>query len=122
MIKSIFVNIACAAMAVLANAVLKYSLQGRLSWKGNVPALLRDSLAMLQYPLVWLGGAAFIAANLLWLFILATQRMSVAYPLQLSLVLLISFLVSIAFFSEGISFRGCAGLAFLLVGIILIAR
>ena len=122
MIKSIFINIACAAMAVLANAMLKHSLQGRLSWKGSVPTLLWDSLTMLQYPLVWLGAAAFITANLLWLFILATQRMSVAYPLQLSLVILISFLVSIVFFSESISIRGCAGLAFLLVGIALIAK
>lgn len=122
MIKSILINIACAAMAVLANALLKESLQGRLSWKGSVPALLWDSLTMLQYPLVWLGAAAFIAANLLWLFILATQRMSVAYPLQLALVILFSFLVSITFFSESISIRGCAGLAFLLVGIVLVVR
>jgi multidrug transporter EmrE-like cation transporter len=122
MLKSILINISCAALAVLANALLKQSLQGRLSWKGSVPTLLWDSLTMLQYPLVWLGAAAFIAANLLWLFILATQRMSVAYPLQLSLVILISFLVSISFFSESISVRSCAGLAFLLVGITLIAR
>jgi len=122
MFKSILINIACAALAVLANAVLKQSLQGRLSWKGSVPTLLWDSLTMLQYPLVWLGAVAFIAANLLWLFILATQRMSVAYPLQLSLVILISFLVSITFFSESISIRGFAGLAFLIVGIALIAK
>ena len=122
MLKSILINIACAAMAVLANSLLKQSLQGRLSWKGSVPALLWDSLTMLQYPLVWLGAAAFIAANLLWLFILATQRMSVAYPLQLSLVILFSFLISVVFFSETISFRGFAGLAFLLVGIVLIAK
>ena len=122
MLKSILINIACAGMAVLANALLKHSLQGRLSWKGSVPTLLWDSLSMLKYPLVWIGAAAFITANLLWLFILATQRMSVAYPLQLSLVILISFLVSIAFFSESISIRGCAGLGFLLVGIALITR
>ena len=80
MIKSILINIACAALAVLANALLKQSLQGRLSWKGSVPALLWDSLTMLQYPLVWLGAAAFLTVFRKVIFGVASPEALVLRP------------------------------------------
>lgn len=121
MIKPIALNITCAAFAVMANALLKHSLEGRISWKGNLTGLIWDALTMFKYPLVWAGAAAFVAANLIWLLILATQKMSVAYPLQLSLVILFSFIASVFVFAETVSLRGCVGLGFLVLGIVFVA-
>ena len=81
-----------------------------------------DAFSMLQYPLVWLGAAAFLSANILWLLILATQQMSVAYPLQVSLVLVFSTIVSVVVFSEKLTATSITGLVFLLVGIVMLKQ
>ena len=122
MFKSILINVACAALVVLANSLLKYSLHGRIAWKGNLLTLIYDALAMLQYPLIWLGVLALIAATLLWLLVLATQPLSVAYPLQVSLLLIFSTLVSVVTFSEPLTPMRVVGLALLLVGIVMLKQ
>ena len=120
MFKGILINTACAALVVLANALLKHSLHGRISWKGSVLALFADAFSLLQYPLIWLGIAAFVAAVLLWLLVLSTQHLSVAYPLQLSLVLIFSTVVSVFVFSEPLTSIRFGGLVFLFVGILML--
>jgi multidrug transporter EmrE-like cation transporter len=122
MFKGIFINLSCAALAVIANALLKQALHGRIAWKGSVLTLFTDAFGLLRYPLVWLGAASFVAANVLWLFILATQRMSVAYPLQLSLVFLFATLASILVFSEKVTVPGMLGLALVVSGVVLVSR
>lgn len=122
MFNGIFINLGCAALAVIANALLKQALHGRIGWKGSVLTLFADAFGLLRYPLVWLGAAAFVGANVLWLFILATQRMSVAYPLQLSLVFLFSTLASILVFSEKVTVSGMLGLALVVSGVVLVSR
>lgn len=120
--KSIFINIACALLAILANSLLKHAFQGRISWKGSVPTLLCDAFSMLQYPLVWLGAAAFLTANILWLLILATQQMSVAYPLQVSLLLVFSTIISVVTFAEKLTVTGITGLVLVLAGIVMLKQ
>lgn len=122
MFKGIFINLSCAALAVTANALLKHALHGRIAWKSSVPTLFADAFGLLRYPLVWLGASAFVAANVLWLFILATQRMSVAYPMQLSLVFLFSSLTSILVFSEKVTLSGLLGLALVVAGVVMVSR
>lgn len=109
-------------MAVVSNGLLKQALQGRIAWKGNIVTLVTDAFLLLKYPLVWLGAAAFITTNVLWLLILATQRMSVAYPLQLSLVFLFSTLVSVTIFSERLTPSVCLGLVLVISGIVLVSK
>ena len=119
MTSNVLWNIVCALLAVSSNAILKGTLQGSLAWKGSMIALMMDFLKILKNPQAWLGITAFIGANLLWLNILATQRMSTAYPLQLSLVFLFSTMISIVIFSERVTSQGVFGMVLVLAGVLL---
>jgi multidrug transporter EmrE-like cation transporter len=122
MYNGIIINLGCAALTVIANALLKQALHGRIAWNGSILTLIYDGFNLLRHPFVWLGAMALVAGNLLWLIIIASQRMSVAYPLQLSLVFLFSTLTSIIVFSENVTFSGMLGLVFVICGILLVTR
>jgi multidrug transporter EmrE-like cation transporter len=68
------------------------------------------------------GLAVFILANVLWLLVLGSQKLSVAYPVQIGLVVLFNAVISAWFFAESMSVQGYAGLAFIVLGVFLIVR
>lgn len=123
MFKSIFINLVCAFMMVGANSFLKMALADKgFAWKGSVVGLARDLLQLLSFPLIWVGVLLFVGANVLWLMILATQKLGIAYPLQIGLVFLFSTLASLFVFGEKFSAVSVAGLALVVCGVVLITR
>jgi multidrug transporter EmrE-like cation transporter len=113
-------NLICAACAVTSNAVLKHVLTGRIRWEGSVLQYLSDCVSLLKQPMMWVGGLAFLLQNLLWLFILSVQPISVATPLQITLVFLLSTVTSVAVFAEHLSVTGYLGLGIMLFGILML--
>ena len=120
--KSLLINFICALLTVASNSLLKHALHGRLVWSGSVRSLMTDLGACASLPLAWLGAASFAAANVLWVMILSAQRLSIAYPLQLSLVFLFSTITSMLVFSEKITLQGVTGLLLILAGVALVCR
>ena len=118
--KSILLFLCSATASAVSTAVFRMALKDRLFWKGSVPALLLDTLAMLKQPLFLFGIADFILANLLWLLVLASQPLLIAYPLQIGLVILINTLISVFVFTEKINGYGLAGILLVMAGIVLI--
>jgi multidrug transporter EmrE-like cation transporter len=72
-------------------------------------------------PLLLLGLALYGASVVNWLVVLSRMPLSVAYPLM-SLGYVATFLVGVLCFREPWSWVNLLGLAFLLVGVGLIAR
>lgn len=119
---SLIINFICALLTVASNSLLKHALHGRLAWRGSVGALMADMISCAQMPLAWLGVVSFAAANVLWVMILSAQRLSIAYPLQITLVFLFSAITSVLVFSEKITLQGGAGLVLILAGVTLMCR
>lgn len=90
-------------------------------WKGSVAVLLTDLFSLLKQPLFLCGIAAFVVANLMWLLVLASQPLSIAYPLQIGLVILINTLISVFVFTETVSAWGIAGICLVMIGVLLIS-
>ncbi len=123
MFKNIFINLLCAGLVVGATSLLKLALVNKgFSWKGSLTTLGRDLLQLFSLPLIWAGILLFILANILWLMILATQKLGIAYPLQIALVFLLSTMTSILLFGEKPSVISVAGLVLVVSGVILITR
>jgi multidrug transporter EmrE-like cation transporter len=123
MFRNIFINLLCASLVVGANSILKIALVNKgFSWRGSFVGLGRDLLHLLSFPLIWVGTLLFIAANVLWLMILATQKLGVAYPLQIALVFLFSTMSSIIFFGEKPTAISVAGLVLVMSGVVLISK
>ena len=120
--KGLSLNLICACCAVLSNASLKQVLTGRSIWQGSLMTSVGALFALTKEPLMWLGGTAFLATNLLWLSILGSQQISVAYPLQIALVFLLTTIVSVTVFADKLTLTGYAGLAMLLTGILMLRQ
>jgi drug/metabolite transporter (DMT)-like permease len=106
-----------------ANCILKMALVNKgFAWKGSFVGLGRDLLHLLSFPLIWVGILLFVAANVLWLVILATQRLGTAYPLQIALVFLFSTMSSILLFGEKPTAISFTGLVLVVSGVVLISK
>ena len=123
MFRNIFINLLCASLVVGANCILKMALVNKgFAWKGSFVGLGRDLLHLLSFPLIWVGILLFVAANVLWLMILATQKLGTAYPLQIALVFLFSTMSSILLFGEKPTAISFTGLVLVVSGVVLISK
>lgn len=119
--KSILLFLCSATASAVSTAVFRSVLKDRILWKGSVSGLLLDTLAILKQPLFLFGIADFILASLLWLLVLASQPLSIAYPLQIGLVILLNTLISVFVFTEKINSYGIVGILLVMAGIVLIS-
>ena len=103
-------------------SIFRHVLTGKIVWTGDILALLRDMFALLAQPVFLLGIFAFVIANALWIVVLATQKLSVAYPVQIGLVTILTGVISVVIFRETLPPRAFAGYALLLGGVLLIYR
>jgi multidrug transporter EmrE-like cation transporter len=120
--KSILLLLASAVSAAASAAVFRHALKGNFSWKGSFGALFQDTLGLFLNPTFLLGITVFTVANLLWLLVLGSQKLSIAYPVQIGLVLVLNSLISAAVFQESLSTQGYLGVLLVILGVILIVR
>ena len=123
MILNISVNIFCAALMVFSNTLLKFTLKNSsITWNGKLIDWLYQFILLLKKPSMWCAIILFVFSNLLWVFILSYQKMSVAYPLQITLVFVFSTSVTFFVFDERMSYSGIIGLIFIISGILLLVK
>jgi multidrug transporter EmrE-like cation transporter len=101
-----------------ANLLLK---NGIAQAGGFLPSI--SALWQLVRQPAFVGGALLTAAGaLMWFRILATQKLSTCYPLFVSLTYFLITVAAFYFLHEKISLQKLAGLAAMLVGIVVVAR
>jgi len=120
--KSILLLLSSAGAAAISTAIFRAALKDRFMWKGSVPVLIRDVFGLLSNIGFLTGLFVFILANVLWLLVLGSQKLSVAYPVQIGLVVVLNALISAWFFAESMAAQGYAGLALIIMGVFLIVR
>lgn len=120
--KSFLLVFITAATATASMALFRSVLFGNYAWKGSLSQFLQDTLALFGKPLFLVAGFSFAVSVLLWMAVLATQKLSIAYPMQIGLVLIMTGLVSSLLFAESISLRGYLGYTFLITGVFLVSR
>ena len=118
-IKSLFLFIASAGTSAVATAAFRVVLRERRIWRENVMDLIASLASLALQPMFVFGLLNFIAGNILWMVVLATQPLSLAYPMQISLIIVFNAVISIACFSERMTPIGMIGLACILLGVVL---
>ena len=119
---TIYINILCALVTVMSNTLIKYTLSGKLVWKGELIIFLSDLISNFRNPLLILALIIFITGNILWIFIISTQNFSFALPLQIGLVFLFNIIVSYFLFNEQLNLFSILGMFFILSGVILVTK
>jgi multidrug transporter EmrE-like cation transporter len=121
-LKSILLLLLSASTAAMSTAILRFALRDSYRFKGSVLQFCQDSLRLLERPAFLMGLLMFMVANVLWLLVLGSQKLSVAYPVQIGLVVVFNALISSLFFSEKLAVQGYVGLALIVVGVALIVK
>lgn len=120
--KSFLLILVSAATATTSMALFRTILKDSYRWKGSLPEFLHDTLALFGKPVFLLACLVFVTSTVLWLIVLATQKLSLAYPVQIGLVVIFTGVVSAFVFSESISVRGYLGYLLLILGVFLVSR
>jgi drug/metabolite transporter (DMT)-like permease len=108
--------------AAIAQVTLKMGMNQVTDANGGQLALSGESLKqILTTLLVWVGLGIFAISAVLWLFALSRASLSFAYPFAaLGYVIIVA--ASILFLDEHVSPLGWAGVACIVVGILLVAQ
>ena len=109
-------------LAAIAQVTLKMGMNQVTDANGGQLALSGESLKqILTTLLVWVGLGIFAISAVLWLFALSRASLSFAYPFAaLGYVIIVA--ASILFLDELVPPLGWAGVACIVVGILLVAQ
>jgi len=118
-IKSIVLFLASAGTSAFATAAFRVTLREKITLQNGFRDLLWVLAKLSIQPLFLFGALNFVMANVLWMLIIATQPLSIAYPMQISLIIVFNAMMSFCFFSERLTTTGVIGLACVLLGVIL---
>lgn len=86
-----------------------------------VRELLSHIIPMFLNPFVFFGFACFGASSIFWLVVLSRLELSLVYPM-VSVAYVLVALASLVFFKENITLVRWAGIAVIILGVILISR
>lgn len=113
--------VASALLTVAANLLLRAGVEGAGVAPGlaDLPATL---WRLARQPLFDLGFLLYGLAALLWFRVIASEPLSTAYPLLVSLTFVLVTLGAVVFYREPVSLAKMAGLAVILVGILIVSR
>jgi multidrug transporter EmrE-like cation transporter len=111
-----------AVCSVSANLMLRAGIKRGGGFPGTLPEIPRALLKLSLEPLFVLGMSTYALAALIWFRIVATQPLSVGYPLVVSITLTLVTLGSVVLFREPISAMKVVGLLCIIAGIVLISR
>jgi undecaprenyl phosphate-alpha-L-ara4N flippase subunit ArnE len=111
-----------AGLTVAANLLLRAGVTRAGGFAATVVQLPSALLRLAGQPLFDLGFILYALAALVWFQAIATQPLSTAYPLLVSITFLLVTLGAARLFHEPITLRKCVGLAVVLIGILIISR
>jgi undecaprenyl phosphate-alpha-L-ara4N flippase subunit ArnE len=87
----------------------------------SVSAVVIAFFRLLSQPLFVAGFVLYFFASLIWLRVIASEPLSVAYPVLVSLTFTLVTAGAVLFFQEPLSVRKIVGLAVILGGILVVS-
>jgi drug/metabolite transporter (DMT)-like permease len=108
-------------LAAVAQLTLKAGMN-QVTEEGGIVTLSADSLKLVATNVtVWAGLVLFALSAVAWLFVLSRTTLSFAYPFA-ALTYLVIVLVDRFWFKEEVPPLRWVGVAFIMVGIVMVAR
>lgn len=111
-----------AALTMSANLLLRGGIDAAGGFSpGNAYELAPALLRLFLQPLFATGFVIYFLASVVWFRVIATEPLSSAYPMLVSLTFTLVTAGAVFFFHEPLSLRKVLGLVIILAGIALIA-
>lgn len=121
-ITGILLVLLAAGLTMAANLLLRAGIDaaGGFAADGAMEALRALAHLFLQ-PRFTVGFMTYALASVVWFRVVATEPLSVAYPILVSLTFLLVTAGAVAFFGEALSVRKALGLLVILGGIMIVS-
>jgi multidrug transporter EmrE-like cation transporter len=121
--RGIILVVLCAGIVVLANLALRAGLDrsGVVPFARGIVGLPGDVLTMLLEPVFCLAVVLYGFSMLLWLRLVATEPLSLAYPMLAAVTFVSLSIISVFLLAEPIGLRKAAGLAAIVAGFFLLS-
>lgn len=108
-----------ACMMGSASLMLRASIDAVGGFGGNIATVHEDIFALLLQPLFIIGVLVYGGGTLLWMRVIATEPLSVGYPILVSISFVAILLGAAAFFDEALTLTKILGMIVILVGVII---
>ena len=116
--KGLLLVASSAVATVVANLLMRAGIE-RL---GGIEFIPRGLLKLILEPRVAFGFLVYGAAVLVWFRVIATEELSTSYPLLVGLTFVLITLGAITLFGERVNVPKLAGMALILIGVVVVAR
>ena len=111
-----------AALAVLANLLLRAGVDRAGGFGDDMSAIHLALLNLCKQPFFDIGIILYAITTLVWIRILATEPLSVAYPVLVSITFLLVTIGGTIIFRETLNAYKIFGLLVIITGIIIVSR
>jgi multidrug transporter EmrE-like cation transporter len=110
--------IICSFSAASSSFLLRYSIDNI----GKFDFELRSLYGLAMQPLFFIGIILYGLTGIIWLRILATEQLNIAYPVLISITFISVSIGSMVFFKEPMSTLKIAGLVLIVLGISFVTK
>ena len=111
-----------AGLTMAANLMLRAGIDAAGGFAlGGGMQILHALMKVFMQPLFAVGFTVYFVASVVWFRVVATEPLSLAYPVLVSLTFTMVTSGAVLFFSEPLSLRKAVGLAVILTGIAIIS-
>jgi multidrug transporter EmrE-like cation transporter len=111
-----------ALLTVAANLMITAGVHKAGGFPVQIKLLLSAVTKLIAQPVFDCGIILYAVSSLLWFHVIATEPLSVAYPLLISLTFIFVTLGAIVIFSETLTLPKVVGILLILIGIIVLSR
>ena len=119
-IQGIIMVLVASAMMAAASLMLKQGITNIGGFgEGNI---IQEIFGLLLQPIFIIGAILYGSGTLLWMRVISTEPLSIAYPILVSFSFIIVALGAVAFFKESITITKLFGMIVILVGVIIASQ
>jgi multidrug transporter EmrE-like cation transporter len=120
-LQGVLLVVLAAGMTVVGNLMMREGVVRAGGLSLALSTLVRELVRLARQPLFDVGVLLYGLASLVWFRIISTENLNSSYPLLVSLTFLFVTLGATLFFREPVGVQKVAGIAAILLGIVLVA-
>lgn len=116
-LRGLLLVVLAAGMMAIASLMLRYSIDKVGGFGGDIARVHEDIIRLLLQPVFVLGVFLYGTGTLVWMRVIATESLSIGYPILVSSSFIVITLGASAFFNEPFSLLKGVGMALIIVGV-----
>lgn len=120
--QGIFLVAVAAILMSFGSLGLRASIDAIGGFGSDVSTIYKDIFALILNPIFLLGLALYGSGTLIWMRVLATEPLSIGYPILMSIAFISITLGAALFFREAISPLRLIGMVVIVVGVVIATR